>query len=298
MSARRLALTSALAMVLCAVVGGWFVPRGTSPTVAMGMPPNGMTAPESDGPNAGLLLGERPGLVGTVTQGGTDPRFSMPVDLVIETPAQMAEHDKQYRAHPEWFENVAVGVAYVANDTSTRMRQAQEDHLRAPPAPDVAATCASDIGTPTSGFPGRWLRCHGSGDSAAYFVADSGAETNSDLTQALTEGLERLTDPISSSLGNLGYLSPQAEGTDLRAALITTGPLVTVDVTDPASELTELGRSGAVEYIDALLATVFQHYPNATAEVWMEGSCDVFVQRTQLRDCSFSRQDLQPREPQ
>lgn len=245
--------------------------------------------------SAVAVLGDRPGVVGTVVPGGRDPRFPMPVDLVIETPEQMAAHNDQYEAHPDWFEGASIGVAFASADPEDRAAQAAADEARAP-APKESAECARDIGAPLPGVAGRWLPCLGAGDAGSYFVLDVDVSAGGSETTLSTE-LGRLSERVSAEAEAAGYQNP-GEGLEAVQPVVISraSGLIVVDIRDPKRQLRARTPSGSVDYLNALMSTVDQHAPGSTVEIWIDGSCSTFESWSTWGRCIATTADIQPRQ--
>lgn len=241
------------------------------------------------------LLDDRPGLVGTVVADRTDERFPMPVDLVIETPEELAGHNDQAVAHPEWFDGLSIGVTDNASGRISRDEQAAADRAKAPP-PEPRSLCSRDLGVPSPGVVGRWLPCFTSGDAGSYFVAAVDQPSRILPMDALTASLKSLTDPVPAGISALGYYNPGEGLASVQTNAFKEGDTLVVDLVDDRGDLASRTRSGALDFVNSLISTVLQHATTSIIEIRLDGSCAEFEAWSEIADCHVAASVLQPRE--
>ncbi len=226
-----------------------------------------------------------PGLIGTVVATGQDQRFEHAVDLVIETQADMDIHNQQFEEHPEWFEDINIGVAYVG-DVQEQLAQAKEMD----PGVRIPAPCETDLAE----SPGvRWVRCTGSGDAAAYAIPAPVPAGSRE--EAMQSALERVGQPVDQSWSALGYANPAQGLPPMAVTVEIVGGAARVDLRPDGGDAAVFAAdfSDVVGYVNALLVTTLD-YQDQT-QFTLDGSCEDFSAWASTGGCVLGRSHVQPR---
>lgn len=240
-----------------------------------------------------------PQVTGTLVSDSRDARFSEPVDLVIEDAHQLERHTAEYDVHPEWFEGMAIGIAFTADDVLAGGGDAaaKVDEKRAGETTSTQVKCATDLAEPFAGAPGQWYRCGGSGHSGAYFIPRD-TTPEADLITQVAADITALSDALDPKLADLGYVTAGSDDVRLNGVVadagdrrlhLSFGPGITTIISDEGGAI--------IDYQEQVLRTVSQHLSGWTTVFQIDGDCQRFAAATQQRACSgLGAGDLQPRE--
>lgn len=239
-----------------------------------------------------------------------DPRFDMPVDLVIESEAQWEQHVAAAIADPARFDGMVVGVVLdpvgaVTNggDAAVAADKKSLDAAGLSLEDPLAPPCARDLAVPPpdGGF-GTWLICPGSGSFAGYFVprpaVGEQAGDVASLREAIAIALDELRAPLLPQERLLGYRSV-LEGwpaESVEAAHLNEQGHLTIDV-DRSIAVTNLASlSESAAFSEQLLRTALSFPSVQAVSFTIDGSCLDFAELQDSTECALlTAGDLQER---
>lgn len=238
-----------------------------------------------------------------------DPRFDVPVDLLIEDGSAWERHVAQAVQDPQRFDGMVIGVVLdpAAPATVGGLAAAEADvaslaalglSLDPPPLPP----CARDLADPPPlGEFGTWLVCPESGTFASYFVprpspTDQIGRTGG-IDEAVLSALNELRNPLSLREQALGYYSGLEGWPDtFRAADVDGEGRLNIDILSDVTSLKLASASVSAAFLEQVLRTALSFPAVQSVHLTLDGNCEAFWTLLEGSGChDLTERDLQER---
>lgn len=237
-------------------------------------------------------------ITGTQVPDGRDSRFDEPIDLIIENAEQLRQHNAEYDAHPERFDDMTIGIAFTADETLAEGGQAaaNADSEHAGETRPMEADCAADRARPSAGQPGQWYQCSGSGHAGAYFVPRD-VLPEADLVSQAVADIAALSESVEPGLTEMGYMSAGTNAVRLIGVTARErNQTISLSFAPSVAAIISLEGGGIIDYQEQVLRTVNQHLPGWRTVFAIDGDCEAFALATDQPACAgLTADNLQPR---
>lgn len=242
----------------------------------------------------------------------TDPRFSDPVDLVIETPEQWAAHRAAFDEDSRLFEGMVIGVAPGALRPDETIARGGPDAEAADaalakatsvhdPARDPVPPCARDLGEPLlAGSYGAYFACSGIEPDTYFVPLAIPNDTNiaqASLEERIAAALDALTSQPDPAQRAAGYYSTISGGDRLVRELSVADGTLSVDLALDPSRARIGSLIASTTFLDQVLRTALSFDAVKRVRPTLGGDCEAFWIALDSGGChTLTRDALQERE--